>query len=220
MTKNFKGGYKIVSLNGNDLTSESAFTVKGLYEDLADSYSKPILVSEIVIDDEKQQDAYAVVKKTESGYTIDVYGYALTVTDEDAVTSEALPEITSIGEGLTLEDGELSADGGGSQLYLHTIYWKQSDTYYGSFNYISTVSSFASLKDVVEDWHSKFSDTNTFIDIVASGICSANELIFGMKYYNATGVIAQVFKTQSGTTTGELISYSGITTFEDRVITL
>lgn len=169
MTKNFKGGYKIVSLNGNDLTSESAFTIKGIYEDLRDSYSKPILVTEIVIDDEKQQDAYAVVKKTESGYTIDVYDYALTVTDEDAVTSEAIVKgITSIdgyegevtlGEGLSLtEEGELSATGGGgggADTYQHFI--EINGTHSGVtfkiyFTLISTKNTqYTAISDVLDD---------------------------------------------------------------------
>lgn len=132
MTKNFKGGYKIVSLNGNDLTSADPFTIDGLYASLENSYKKPILVTEIVIDGEKEQDAYAVVKKNESGYSIEVYGYALTVTDEDAVTSTqiTLDAVTSIGgvsgditlgEGLAItEEGELSASGGGGgKIYLH-----------------------------------------------------------------------------------------------------
>lgn len=121
MTKNFKGGYKIVSLNGNDLASGDSFVVNGLYENLVNSYKKPILVTEIVIDGEKQQDSFAVVKQSDGGYTIDVYGYALTVTSEDAVTIAVLPEITSIGTGLTLEDGELSASGGLGQLYVHNL---------------------------------------------------------------------------------------------------
>lgn len=119
MTKNFKGGYKIVSLNGNDLASGDSFVVNGLYENLVNSYKKPILVTEIVIDGEKQQDSFAVVKQSDGGYKIDVYDYALTVTSEDSVSAVALPEITSIGDGLDLTDGELSASGGSGKIYLH-----------------------------------------------------------------------------------------------------
>lgn len=121
MTKNFKGGYKIVSLNGNDLASGDSFVVSGLYENLVNSYKKPILVTEIVIDGEKQQDSFAVVKQSDGGYKIDVYDYALTVTSEDSVSAVALPEITSIGEGLDLTDGELSVSGGGGTIYSHDI---------------------------------------------------------------------------------------------------
>ena len=122
MTKNFKGGYKIVSLNGNDLASGDSFVVNWLYENLVNSYKKPILVTEIVIDGEKQQDSFAVVKQSDGGYKIDVYDYALTVTSEDSVSAVVLPEITSIGEGLTLENGELSASGGGGNtLYSHSV---------------------------------------------------------------------------------------------------
>lgn len=138
MTKNFKGGYKIVSLNGNDLASGDSFVVNGLYENLVNSYKKPILVTEIVIDGEKQQDSFAVVKQSDGGYTIDVYGYALTVTSEDAVSISEVAQVTSIGgvsgditlgTGLEItEDGELSATGGsgGDKWYIHNYQSPQS----------------------------------------------------------------------------------------------
>lgn len=193
MTKNLKGGYKIVSLKGNDLTSESAFIIKGIYEELRDSYSKPILVTDIVIDDEKQQDAYAVVKKTDFGYTIDVYGYALTVTDEDTVTSVALPEITSIGDGLTLEDGELStsggvdsiggvsgaitlgsglaiteegelsASGGGKTLYQHFIKMSQFSSNYGAYCGITIVNDSPNALDTYDKIKAYINNTSDVI---------------------------------------------------------
>lgn len=155
MTKNFKGGYKIVSLNGNDLASGDSFVVNGLYENLVNSYKKPILVTEIVIDGEKQQDSFAVVKQSDGGYKIDVYDYALTVTSEDAVTIAEVTQVNSIGgvsgditlgTGLSItEDGELSSTGGsGTKYYMHNVSFY--DTYgslklYFLFSYISTSST-------------------------------------------------------------------------------
>lgn len=159
MTKNFKGGYKIVSLNGNDLASGDSFVVNGLYENLVNSYKKPILVTEIVIDGEKQQDSFAVVKQSDGGYTIDVYGYALTVTSEDAVSIVEVAQVTSIGgvsgditlgTGLTItEDGELSAEsGGGSKWYLHNYQSPQSTI--STLQVVSRVSTLATnLKEFI-----------------------------------------------------------------------
>lgn len=117
--KNFKGGYKIVSLELKDITS--GFTLKGLYNALKDSYSKPILVSEIVMDGTKKNDAYTIVSKSGTSYVIEVYGQILTVATNDAVTVATKPEITSIGTGLSLTNGELSISAEGNGLYLHSI---------------------------------------------------------------------------------------------------
>ena len=116
--KVFKGGYKIVSLLNIDITSD--FTISGIYDDIKDSHGKPILVSEINVGGEKMNDAYTIVKQDNTDYIIEVYGYSLTIASDDSVTVASLPEITSIGTGLTLEDGELSAESGG-KIYLHNI---------------------------------------------------------------------------------------------------
>lgn len=211
MTKNFKGGYKIVSLNGNDLTSVDAFTIEGLYASLENSYKKPILVTEIVIDGEKEQDAYAVVKKNESGYSIEVYGYALTVTDEDSVTSVALPEITSIGTGLDLTDGELSASGGGSTLYQHDIrlYYKTDSVFIDvSFTIFSdsateldTTSSLKSYYDSI-----KVSSTLSKTNLSGSGYfktTNANVLVTTVRFETSTVNVEGVDPTTYGVGTGQ-----------------
>lgn len=173
MTKNFKGGYKIVSLNGNDLASGDSFVVNGLYENLVNSYKKPILVTEIVIDGEKQQDSFAVVKQSDGGYTIDVYGYALTVTSEDAVTIAVLPEITSIGTGLTLTDGELSASGGLGQLYVHNIVFTYTE---GSGGSAKVIWQFRfNITNTVETAYTSYSDILSYFESVKTTISpSAN----------------------------------------------
>lgn len=118
--KVFKGGYKIVSLLNIDITSD--FTISGIYDDIKDSHGKPILVSEINVGGEKMNDAYTIVKQDNTDYIIEVYGYSLTIASDDSVTVASIPEITSIGTGLDLTDGELSVSGGGEvTLYRHTI---------------------------------------------------------------------------------------------------
>lgn len=212
MTKNLKGGYKIVSLKGNDLTSESAFTIKGIYEELRDSYSKPILVTEIVIDDEKQQDAYAVVKKTEFGYTIEVYDYALTVTDEDLVSSVALPEITSIGEGLDLTDGELSASGGGgSKLYRH-MFNISGSTCNLYFNYVTTKSEpFTSFKAVMQDWYDNITLSTGFktaLVLLGIGSYSSTKVAIGVLWNNDTRFLVE--NMGSSGLTSDFVDYSTV----------
>ena len=205
MTKNFKGGYKIVSLNGNDLASGDSFVVNGLYENLVNSYKKPILVTEIVIDGEKQQDSFAVVKQSDGGYKIDVYDYALTVTSEDSVSAVALPEITSIGNGLTLTDGELSVEGGGSALYRHDIYIHNApgnNVYdvvllvYSHSN--APLNSFAKLKAF-------FNSSN---DVVASGYCKTSNhsgLVIKVSFTSGTDYTLKVYDVTANDTVTEYI---------------
>lgn len=216
MTKNFKGGYKIVSLYGNDLTSADPFTIDGLYASLENSYKKPILVTEIVIDGEKEQDAYAVVKKNDSGYSIEVYGYALTVTDEDSVTSEALPEITSIGSGLDLTDGELSASGGGTTLYQHNITvdgTNGSYTYHVAFTLITNSSDSLNTATKIYDIIG-----NNYIQ--ASGYASDNSKHTIVKTFNITPNIVTANGIDITAYTEEVIQTTRTFTIVDTVLTI
>lgn len=128
--KNLKGGYKIVSLQKNDIAS--SFTLTGLYDAIKDSYDKPILLTEIVVSTEEKNDVYTLVNKSGTSYVVEAYGYTLTVASNDAVTTAVKSNgVTSIGgkdgaitlgSGLSIDaDGELSATGGGNTLYQHFI---------------------------------------------------------------------------------------------------
>lgn len=97
--KNLKGGYKIISLQNNDLSS--GFTLEGIYEAIASSYGKPILVTDIVISGEKKNDVFTTVDLSSDDYTFTVYGKILTIDDEDAVT--------------------VANESSGTTLYLHKI---------------------------------------------------------------------------------------------------
>lgn len=100
-----KGGYKIVSLGGLDLTGED-LALSGLYNALKLSYGKPILLSGIVIDGEKMKDIYVTVDEDTDEISIKhVYGYNLTVDDEDAITVEEDSENISLPVP-TVEDDE------------------------------------------------------------------------------------------------------------------
>ena len=92
MAKNLKGGYKIVSLNGLDLVGES-LAIAGLYDKLAKSYDKPILVTGIVIDGEKKKNAFVQVEVLDDGIKInDLYGYDLLVKEDGGITVSANPQ--------------------------------------------------------------------------------------------------------------------------------
>ena len=92
MAKNLKGGYKIVSLNGLDLVGES-LAIEDLYDKLAKSYDKPILVTGIVIDGEKKKNAFVQVEVLDDGIKInDLYGYDLLVEEDGDITVSANPQ--------------------------------------------------------------------------------------------------------------------------------
>ena len=168
---NFKGGYKIVSLQNNDLASN--FTLEGLHDALANSYQKPILVEDIVISTEKKNDAYAVVNKSGTSYVIEVYNKILTVTTADAVTVTNKVEIDSIGEGLDLTDGELSATGGGGSIYLHAVYvgGKYNGNDYALFInlYSSNETAYTDLISLLTDLYNNASSHDNSSQLVISG---------------------------------------------------
>ena len=102
-----KGGYKIVSLGGLDLIGED-LALEGLYNALKLSYGKPILLSGIVIDGEKMKDIYVVVDEDTDEILIkNIYGYNLTVDDEDAITVEENSENISLPIPSVEDDGKL-----------------------------------------------------------------------------------------------------------------
>lgn len=204
MTKNFKGGYKIVSLNGNDLASGDSFVVSGLYENLVNSYKKPILVTEIVIDGEKQQDSFAVVKQSDGGYTIDVYGYALTVTSEDSVTIAEVTHVDSIGgvsgditlgTGLSItEGGELSAESGG-KVYMHYVFIQANITDEGythfRFNYYSSDNTIhTKLSDILKKIKPS-SNPGTYIN--AYGTLFNKGLIYALQIVSVGTMYIEIF---------------------------
>lgn len=105
--KNLKGGYQLVDLEKNDLSS--SFTLEGLYETITLSNNKSLLVTGIVISGTKKNDVYTTVEKSGDDYTFTIYGKTLTISDGDAVTVS-------------------SASQGGTQLYKHTINYENSNT--------------------------------------------------------------------------------------------
>lgn len=215
---NFKGGYKIVSLQNNDLASD--FTLEGLHEALANSYQKPILVEDIVISTEKKNDAYAVVNKSGTSYVIEVYNKILTVTSADAVTVTTKVEIDSIGDGLDLTDGELSATGGGgSTLYMHPIRIKSSSpkTYDILINIINDkATAYTDISEVVDYLLSK---GKSEAYLTANGVYDSRVLVgFGVDVgYDTTFNIRVI---TSSALMSETPAVTTVSSFEDKVYAL
>lgn len=82
--KNLKGGYQLVDLEKNDLTS--SFTLEGLYQTITLSNNKSLLVTGIVIGGTKKNDVYTTYTKSGSNYYFVVYDKKIKVTSADAVT--------------------------------------------------------------------------------------------------------------------------------------
>lgn len=82
--KNLKGGYQLIDLEKNDLSS--SFTLEGLYQTITLSNNKSLLVTGIVISGVKKNDVYTTAEKSGDDFTFTIYGKTLTIDDEDAVT--------------------------------------------------------------------------------------------------------------------------------------
>lgn len=84
-----KGGYKIIDLQDVSISTE-AVTIDGIYEAIENSYSKPLLLSGIVLDNVEKNDTYVTVTVSDTNYVITVYGYTITITNTDSVTATAV----------------------------------------------------------------------------------------------------------------------------------
>ena len=82
--KNLKGGYQLIDLQGNDLSS--GFTLEGLHQVITLSNNKPLLVTGIVISGTKKNDVYTTYTKSGTNYYVVVYDKKLKVANTDAVT--------------------------------------------------------------------------------------------------------------------------------------
>lgn len=93
--KNYKGGYKIISLLGVSLADGESYTIAGIHKAIESSYRKPLLIEGIVVDGvEKDATWVKELKVVEGSFVIELYGLKLTITDEDEVTVEEIVEPT------------------------------------------------------------------------------------------------------------------------------
>lgn len=81
--KNLKGGYQLIDLQGNDLSS--GFTLEGLHQVITLSNNKPLLVTGIVISGTKKNDVYTTAEKSETSFYFTVYDTKIQVKSDDSV---------------------------------------------------------------------------------------------------------------------------------------
>ena len=79
------GGYKIIDLKGKDHTVGVGMVHDGLY-DAIEGTKKPIMLSNIVIDETEYKDIFVTVALNESDFKATVYGYTMTINSNDVVT--------------------------------------------------------------------------------------------------------------------------------------
>lgn len=113
--KNFKGGYKLISLEKVDMLSlEVGVVIKGIHEKIEASYGKPLLLTGIVIDEVEKNDVYIEELKVVGGsFVFKAYGYEITIDDEDNVEAveihvPVVKSVTSSAEEKTIDilDGD------------------------------------------------------------------------------------------------------------------
>ena len=84
-----KGGYKVINLNDNNLTTSNT-TIKGVYNDIKSNYRKAILLSGITINGVEYPDGYTTFTVSGSNLITTVYNNTITITDKDIVTATAV----------------------------------------------------------------------------------------------------------------------------------
>lgn len=82
-------GYKAVSLKNVNLTSAEAQTVNGIFESLETTYSKPILLTDIIIDGVEKNATFIELIPSSGNLTFTIYGRNITVTEDDSVSINA-----------------------------------------------------------------------------------------------------------------------------------
>ena len=81
-----KGGYKLISLKGTAFTLGTAAVVKGIFNAIANSYYKHLILCDIVVGSTHLNDCELIVQKSSGDFVGEVYGYSITIEDDDKVT--------------------------------------------------------------------------------------------------------------------------------------
>lgn len=106
------GGYQIVDFKRTALSTsaETAPVVPGVYAAI-EGTQKRLVASGLLIDDAELPDASIMPTVVSGDYVFTVYGYIITVTDDDEVTvvESTLPAAGyTAGDGIDITDGEIS----------------------------------------------------------------------------------------------------------------
>lgn len=84
-----KGGYKIIDFKGKTLSGTKT-VIPGIYEAI-EGTDKAIMASGVVISTTEFKDEFVPVELSSGDYLITPFhGYAITITDDDEVTAEAI----------------------------------------------------------------------------------------------------------------------------------
>lgn len=107
--KNYKGGYKIISLLGVSLADGESYTIAGIHKAIESSYRKPLLIEGIVVDG-VEKDAIWVkeLKVVEGSFVIELYGLKLTISDEDEVTVEEELNVLELEESINITESDVT----------------------------------------------------------------------------------------------------------------
>ena len=212
--KNFKGGYKIISLEGKDLTT--SFSVTGIYNALTETYQKTILVTGIVISGEKKNDAYTEVNIDSDDYKFTIYGYEVTVADDDSVEASVTDiGVTSIGgetgdftlgTGLTLTDHELSASAGETKLYKH--YYRNVT---GSIT-VYLVSPYSTLATTKNDFAKRVVSASMIEYFDANGVLRIGTGCFITTWPDISGTITLIGASNEASPSWNRTEISGFST--------
>lgn len=79
------GGYQIIDFKGVQFELNTGQTIKGVYDQL-ESTRKAILLSGLNVGGTEYHDIFPSLKVSGTDYTLDCYGYTITITDDDLVT--------------------------------------------------------------------------------------------------------------------------------------
>ena len=147
-----KGGYKLVSLGGLDLTGEN-LSLKGLYNALKLSYGKVILLCGIIINSVVKKDAFVQAEEEDEVINIKhVYGYNLSVDSDDSITVEVDSEGIELPVPTAEDDGKivgvnvlgkyvLKPAPDTAKLYVHKLHIKLNPSSSNLDGYLSFISS-------------------------------------------------------------------------------
>lgn len=78
------GGYKIIDLKNKSITT-TGVTIDGIYKEIEGSYRKPLLLTNIVINGVKKNDAFINVVFQTSIYKFSLYGYSWEINSSNVV---------------------------------------------------------------------------------------------------------------------------------------
>lgn len=83
----FKGGYKIIDFKNNNLSTSATdgVVINGIYDDIENTYRKPLLFSGIVLEGIEKADVFASVTSSDNTFTVSLYGSTITIDNTDTV---------------------------------------------------------------------------------------------------------------------------------------